>query len=75
MSKAIADFKEMPTARRAGVAALIAVALALVFTAERDIQRRPSSEVRGTKLIWRVLSLNAVGAVGYLLWGRRDPAV
>ena len=72
MSKAIEDFKALPPARRAGVSALLAVALALVFTAERDIQRRPSSEVRGSKLIWRVLCLNAVGAVGYLLWGRRD---
>ena len=74
MSKSIEDFKaacRRPTRRRL---ALIAVALALVFTAERDIQRRPSSEVRGSKLIWRVLCLNAVGAVGYLLWGRRDPS-
>ncbi len=72
MSKAIEDFKALPPARRAGASALLAVALALVFTAERDIQRRPSSEVRGSKLIWRVLCLNAVGAVGYLLWGRRS---
>jgi hypothetical protein len=74
MSKSIEDFKAMPPARRAGVSALIAVALALVFTAERDIQRRPSSEVRGSKLLWRVLCLNAVGAVGYLVWGRRGSA-
>ena len=74
MSKAIEDLKGLPPARRAGVSALIAVALALVFTAERDIQRRPGTEVRGNKLIWRVLCLNAVGAVGYLLWGRRDPS-
>lgn len=72
MSKAIEDFKALPPARRAGASALLAVAFALVFTAERDIQRRPSSEVRGSKLIWRVLCLNAVGAVGYLLWGRRS---
>ena len=72
MSKGIEDFKALPPARKAGVSALIAVALALIFTAQRDIQRRPSSEVRGSKLIWRVLCLNAVGAVGYFLWGRRD---
>lgn len=74
MSKSIEDFKALPPARRAGVSALIALALALVFTAERDIQRRPSSELRGSKPIWRVLCLNAVGAVGYFLWGRRDPS-
>lgn len=71
MQKGIDDFKALSPARRAGVSVLIAVALALIFTAERDIQRRPSSEVRGSKLLWRVVSLNAVGAVGYLLWGRR----
>jgi hypothetical protein len=74
MSKSIEDFKAMPPARRASVSALIAVALALVLTAQRDIQRRPSSEVRGSKLMWRVLCLNALGAVGYFLWGRREPA-
>lgn len=73
MSKGLSDFKALPPGRRAGVSALIAVSLALVFTAQRDIQRRPSSEVRGSKLLWRVLCLNAVGAVGYLLWGRRAP--
>lgn len=72
MSKAIQDFKALPPGRRAGVSALLAVALALIFTAQRDIQRRPSSEVRGSKLLWRVLCLNAVGAVGYFLWGRRS---
>jgi hypothetical protein len=74
MSQSIEDFKALPPARQAGISALLAVALALIFTAQRDIQRRPSSEVRGSKLLWRVLCLNAVGAIGYLLWGRRDSA-
>jgi hypothetical protein len=74
MSKSFEDFKKLPPARQAGLSAVIAVALALIFVAQRDIQRRPSSEVRGNKLIWRVLCLNAVGAIGYLVWGRRDPS-
>jgi hypothetical protein len=74
MSKSFEDFKKLSPARQAGLSAVIAVALALIFVAQRDIQRRPSSEVRGNKLIWRVLCLNAVGAIGYLLWGRRDPS-
>lgn len=73
MSKAIDDFKALPPARQAGVSALIAVALAMIFTAQRDIQRRPGDEVRGPKLLWRVLCLNAVGVVGYYFWGRRAP--
>jgi hypothetical protein len=73
MSKAIKDFKALSPTRQACVSVLIVAALALVATAERDIQRRPSSEVRGSKLLWRLLCLNAVGAVSYLLLGRRTP--
>jgi hypothetical protein len=73
MSKAIKDFKALSPARQVGVSGLLVAALALVATAERDIQRRPSSEVRGSKLIWRLACLNAVGAVSYLLLGRRTP--
>jgi hypothetical protein len=71
MSKAIKDFKALSPARQTGVSVLIVASLALVATAERDIQRRPSSEVRGSKPIWRLVCLNAVGAVSYLLLGRR----
>ena len=67
------DFKALSPARQAGVSVLIVAALALIAAAERDIQRRPSSEVRGSKLLWRLVCLNAVGAVGYLLLGRRTP--
>jgi hypothetical protein len=57
--------------RRLVTSLLFAVSLAIVVSAERDIQRRPAAEVRGSKLLWRVLSLNAIGAAGYLRWGRR----
>lgn len=49
----------------------IAVGLSIVCVAERDIQRRPDDQVRGSKALWRLLSLNALGAIGYLKWGRR----
>lgn len=41
---------------------------------ERDIQRRPADQVRGSKTLWRLVCLNALGAAGYLRWGRRDRA-
>jgi hypothetical protein len=50
---------------------LVAVSLALVAIAERDLHRRPGTQVRGDKRLWRVVCLNAIGAVGYLVWGRR----
>ena len=52
-------------------AVLIAVSLGVVAVAERDLHRRPDTQVRGDKRLWRLVCLNAVGAVGYLLWGRR----
>jgi hypothetical protein len=52
-------------------AVLIAFSLGLVTIAERDLHRRPDAQVRGDKRLWRVVCLNALGAVGYLLWGRR----
>jgi hypothetical protein len=56
---------------RSLAAVLIAVSLVLVTVAERDLHRRPNGQVRGDKRLWRVVCLNAIGAVGYLLWGRR----
>jgi len=58
--------------QRSLAAVLIAVSLALVAVAERDLHRRPDTQVRGDKRLWRVVCLNAIGAVGYLLWGRRS---
>lgn len=71
MSKAIEDFKKLSPIRRLLVSVLVVVGLGFIAVAQRDIQRRPAAEVHGPKLIWRLASLNLLGAVGYLLWGRR----
>lgn len=49
----------------------VAASLAVVLTAERDLHRRPAAEVRGNRLVWRVVCLNVTGALAYLKWGRR----
>jgi hypothetical protein len=64
--------KDLSPAGRLWASFLISVSLAVVVAAERDIQRRPAAEVRGSKPIWRVVCLNAVGAVSYFRWGRRE---
>ncbi len=64
-------FRDLSTAGKVRASLLVAVSLALVAAAERDIQRRPASEVRGSKLAWRVVCLNALGALAYFRWGRR----
>jgi len=71
----IEDAKPRSPRRRLLASVLIAISLVLVAAAERDLQRRPPAEVRGSKLMWRLLCLNALGAVGYLRWGRRAPSM
>jgi hypothetical protein len=53
---------------------LIAVSLLLVGAAERDLQRRPADQVRGSKFFWRLVCMNALGSATYLRWGRRAAA-
>ena len=50
---------------------VLVVSLAIVGVAERDIQHRPDEEIRGPKLLWRALSLNAIGALAYFGVGRK----
>lgn len=71
MSRVIEQFRQRPPAQRLGTVGLIAVSLGVVAAAERDIQRRPADQIRGSKLLWRMVCLNALGSVGYLRWGRR----
>lgn len=49
----------------------VAGALALVAAAERDLHGRPETEIRGSKRVWQLVSLNGLGALAYLAWGRR----
>jgi hypothetical protein len=41
----------------------------VVTVAERDLHRRPDTQIQGSKSIWRLVSLNAIGAIAYLAWG------
>lgn len=71
MSSAIGQFTQKSPAQRFAAFAVLVLSLGLVTAAERDIQRRPADQVRGNRLLWRLICLNALGAVGYLRWGRR----
>ncbi len=64
-------FNDLSPRGKAGAVILILISLVIVGAAERDIQHRPASEIRGRKLIWRFASLNALGGLAYLSWGRR----
>ncbi len=64
----------MPESRggRIAVFATLSVSLAIVAAAERDLHGRPAARVRGDKRIWRLACLNALGALAYFRWGRRE---
>ena len=72
MARSKKGFAEYSTAKQASIAVLGAVSLGLVAAAERDIQHRPASQVRGSRMLWRLVCLNALGALGYFWWGRRS---
>ena len=60
-----------PAARRA-LWALVAFEMVLIAIAERDIQRRRADEVRGSKMLWRVVATqNVIGPAAYFLLGRK----
>jgi hypothetical protein len=71
MPRAIEQFNQKPPAQRLVAFAVLVVSLGLVTAAERDIQRRPADQIRGSKPLWRLICANALGAIGYLRWGRR----
>jgi hypothetical protein len=64
-------WSELTGQQRAGVLALVAVQAALAAWAQRDLGMRTASELRGPKLLWRLLVLNSFGAVAYILFGRQ----
>jgi hypothetical protein len=65
------NFQDMSGSERATTVVTLAVSLALVVAAERDVHRRSDEELRGSKLLWRIVCLNAIGALVYFRWGRK----
>jgi hypothetical protein len=57
--------------QRAGLLVLIAVQAVLTAFAQRDLSTRDEDLVRGPKVLWRLLVFNTLGAVAYVLVGRR----
>jgi phospholipase D-like protein len=58
--------------QRAAVGVVGAIQVGLLVTALRDLWRRPSEEVRGSKLLWVPLCfVNFIGPLAYLRFGRK----
>lgn len=63
-------WSDLSSQQKSGVIALVAIQAVLAGVAQRDLSSRAASEVRGPKALWRVLTLNSIGAIAYLLVGR-----
>ena len=65
---------KMPETRGGRIAAFtaMAVGIAVVAVAQRDLYHRSAAQVRGDKRVWHLVCLNALGAVVYFRWGRRE---
>jgi hypothetical protein len=72
VSRSKKHFRERSRAQQLAILALSFAAASLVAGAERDLRRRPAQEVRGSKTLWRIVCLNAIGAAVYFRWGRRS---
>jgi hypothetical protein len=68
------SFKEMSPPQQVATIVSIVLSLAVVTAAERDLHRRDAGDVRGDKRLWRLVCLNALGALAYFRWGRRTAA-
>jgi hypothetical protein len=70
-------FRQRPLREQAEIVGFISLSLVMVGLAQNDLRQRPASQIRGSKNVWRLVSLNALGALIYLSWGRvrrvRDP--
>jgi hypothetical protein len=64
-------WSDLTSRQRVGALALIALQAILTAFAQRDLGTRSAQELRGPKMLWRVVTLNALGAVAYVLVGRR----
>jgi hypothetical protein len=63
-------FRQRPPLEQAEIAGFVALSLTLVTVAQNDLRLRPASQIRGSKPMWRLVSLNALGALIYLCGGR-----
>lgn len=62
-------FRQRPADEKALIGGILAVSLAIVAAAERDLGLRSDAELRGSRALWRLACLNVVGALAYFAGG------
>jgi hypothetical protein len=69
------QWKDYTKAQRTAIIGAATIQLTLMAAAQIDITRRPAGEIRGSKLLWRILTLvNFIGPLAYFAFGRKRPA-
>jgi hypothetical protein len=69
------SWSELTAAQRVWVVVGAIVQMALLGAALYDLGRRPASEIRGSKGLWRsAVFVNYFGPIAYFLVGRKRPA-
>ncbi len=72
MKKKKKSWKDMPPAARIGTVIVGVLQLAFLAAAQRDISRRPAEQIRGSKAVWRMVTLiNFIGPGSYFAFGRK----
>jgi hypothetical protein len=67
-------WKEMSPSAKAGTILVAIAQVSLLVAAQRDISKRPASQINGPKAAWRAASfINFIGPVGYFTFGRKRP--
>ena len=66
-----AKFSELSVPQRVGIVLLGAVQVTLLIASQIDIQRRPAKQIKGRKIVWRLVCIiNIIGPLSYFRWGR-----
>lgn len=67
-------WKEMSPVQRASIVGIGLVQASMMLAAQRDISKRPASQINGPKAAWRMAALiNFIGPMGYFVFGRKRP--
>ena len=72
LAKLVEFYRGLSPRRQRALWLLLAVEVVLITAAQRDIHRRPAAEIRGPKLLWRLIATqNFLGPAAYFGFGRR----
>jgi hypothetical protein len=65
-------WSDLSTEQRAAVVGAALAQMGLLGAALRDLRRRPSAQIKGSKAMWAALSfVSFVGPLAYFAFGRR----